>query len=426
MSNPVNGIAGDTAIPNEFVVDLADLDAVRAELGTLQPVANFSEISTGEASTVLGLALITVHNLTDVAAGMQIAVTPGSELPIEGVMNRIRQNCRSRGEPVPVMGKNRPLDGVHTTQHVGIGSARYPATIADWTPDLAGNGSAYEASVGILDTGLYPHWMLEGRYVKVEDEVLLTEEERRMYLAGHSTFVAGVVLQKAPDAVLGVRRALSAYDGTALAWDVAWEMVLLSRSVDVLNVSFVCHTKDNQPPLVLQRALDRMDPDTVVVSAAGNHGNTDPSKGPVAGASGTDPESASRQPSSPTAPMWPAAFERVVSVGSHDAAGCRSHFSPNAPWVTVTAPGEQVHSLYLNNKVIFDPHDEEYPPPPPPADVFAGFASWAGTSFAAPAVSGAIARRIGTGMTAQQALQEVLNLPPGNAEGIWRFQPDPE
>jgi Subtilase family len=397
----------------EFVVALPHLDTVRAELSLLpQPV-----MAVEEQDEALGLALIKISNVAEVAdritrqvgVGERCPYRGGSrrdEYPIERIIRAIRENCRRRnGGWVPVMGKNRTLDGVHTAQHVGIGSDGYPTRSP--AVDLPTNGTTNWASVGVLDTGLWPHPQLNGRYLTDEAHVLIESTEWHWYLAGHAIFVAGVILQGAPNARLHVRRVLDDRNGTALAWDVAKEMVRLAKSVSVLSLSFCCFTDDNEPPLVLSRAVERIATETVIVAAAGNHG-------------GIEPGESDCTPSSPRSPMWPAAFDQVVAVGAHDDKGKKAYFSPDAAWVNLTARGEDVVSLYLDCTVKFEdrhcaaaPHDTR----------FDGYARWKGTSFAAAAVSGAIARRINPEKTARQALQDVLHLPRGNPEGIWRYQP---
>jgi subtilisin family serine protease len=107
------------------------------------------------------------------------------------------------------------------------------------------------------------------------------------------------------------------------------------------------------PPLVLERAVEALrDKAVTIVAAAGNNGP------------------ASKK-------MWPAALPQVIAVGA-DKAGHpeAASFSPvNHEWVDLMAPGEKVYSTYECE----------------------GYADWDGTSFAAPAVSGAIAYLMQTG-----------------------------
>jgi subtilisin family serine protease len=101
-------------------------------------------------------------------------------------------------------------------------------------------------------------------------------------------------------------------------------------------------------------------------------------------------------------PFWPAAFKRVVAVGALDATSdepVRASFSNYGHWVDVYAPGERVHSMYLDGTYLeADKHLAH----------LKGWAQWSGTSFAAPHVAAEIARRVGDGVTARQAAHQVL------------------
>ena len=128
----------------------------------------------------------------------------------------------------------------------------------------------------------------------------------------------------------------------------------------VLNISFGAITKDDEPPLVLARAVEALRGKAVtIVAAAGNNG-----------------------PSSKK--MWPAALPQVIAVGADKEGSPEpAAFSPvNTEWVDLMAPGEQVYSTYE----------------------LGDYALWDGTSFATPAVSGAIAYLMQTeGMSSDDA-----------------------
>ncbi|MGH8573863.1 MAG: hypothetical protein ACREX8_15015, partial [Gammaproteobacteria bacterium] len=279
MSSPFD-LTQEPWIPNEFVVALPHLPVVLAELRKLpQPV----DMPKPKESKILDLALITISNVDDVARRINRELGPGNrrwrrpasreqEYAIDRVIRAIRDSCRERcGGWIPTIGKNRMLDGVHTTQHVGTGSAAvYPslATRAD-LGDLSADAEGDRAVVGVVDTALWAHPELEGRYQPQESDVHLAPADWHWHTAGHATFVGAAILQGSPNVELMVRKGLG-LDGTARTWDVAEEMVRLARSVDVLNVSFACFTDDNEEPLVLARAIEMIGPDKVVVAAAGN------------------------------------------------------------------------------------------------------------------------------------------------------------
>ena len=94
------------------------------------------------------------------------------------------------------------------------------------------------------------------------------------------------------------------------------EMVsFLDRDVAILNLSLGCYTEDNQPPLLMQRAIQIMTPRILVVAAAGNH----------------------RQPQRPR-PFWPAALDDVIAVGAYGDDYRPAPFTPQAPGSTSSHP----------------------------------------------------------------------------------------
>ena len=404
--NPTVDATEEPWNPDEFVVALRHLPVVLDELRNLPLPVGRPGVRESDA---LDLALVTIPEVDKIAAQIPLDLPPGAgKYPIDRVMRTIRDSCRSKyGYWTPLIGKNRMLNGVHTVQHVGTGSARsYPKPASRTSVgSLVANATLERPVVGVVDTPLWPHPDLDGRYRKGESDVMLDPATFHWHPAGHATFVTAVVLQNSPNIDVIVRRGLGA-GGTALTWEVAEEMVKLARSVDVLNVSFACFTDDDKEPLLLARAVEMVGPDKVIVAAAGNFADCDPGDGRYA-------------PRSPMSPMWPAASSRVVAVGAHDAAGGRAAFSPDAPWVDMTARGVDVASLYLEGPVKFRTYEngEERE-----SGSFDGCATWTGTSFAAAMVSGAIARRIRRGsyeVDARRALEQVRRLPTGNSEQVW-------
>ena len=281
---------------------------------------------------------------------------------------------------VPTIGKNRLLGDVIGGGKISHGGALAPAPVSDQLPareSRAGRG----VRVGVLDTAIGAHPWLAGGWVAAADDVLLPGTSRAV--AGHATFIAGLVLREAPGCVVVARRVLSD-DGAADSWSVAQEIVEHGREgLDVLNLSLFCHTEDGEPPLVLSRAVDRLPSETVVVAAAGNHGDD------------------GGQLADRRRPAWPAALDGVVSVGAIDDAGEIAPFSPaGVPWVDVVAPGVDRVSTYLSGTVEFDDGATD--------DFPAGLASWSGTSFAAASVSGAIAARTVPGQVSARQAWESL------------------
>lgn len=243
------------------------------------------------------------------------------------------------------------------------------------------------ATVAVLDTGLAPHPWFDERdwYVAQRGngiaEILDADRDYELdNLAGHGTFIAGVVLQHAPGTDLLIRRVLGS-DGISDEFDLVHALGELRdyrkhRSVDLVNLSLGCYTFDDAPTPVMERAVDALGAETVVVSCAGNDGSD--------------------------RPFWPAALDTVVGVGALDSGGTdRAEFSNYGSWVDACAVGEDVHSSF----VTFDG-----PTAGTDSDSFRGYARWSGTSFAAPAVAGVIAAHcMERQVPAAQAARELLD-----------------
>lgn len=173
---------------------------------------------------------------------------------------------------------------------------------------------------------------------------------------GHANFITGVILQGTGRARVRVVKVLDSF-GVGTELDLACRIAELADA-DVLNLSLGAYTVDDQPPMLLQWALERFlaGQDRLVVAAAGNEGMSGP-------------------------PFWPAGFagaevawqQQVIAVAAHDGAALCS-WSNSGPWVTLAAPGAGVVSTYINH-----------------ADFSSGWAAWSGTSFATPHAVAAIA-----------------------------------
>ncbi|WP_129337109.1 S8/S53 family peptidase [Cellulomonas endophytica] len=340
--------------------------------------------------------------------------------PTVAVLARLRAHCADRYAGwVPTLGRNRLVGhvtgGGGTVSHGG-GPAPVPARPP--ARGLAARGVAPGAgaglTVGVLDTALVPHPALTGAVLgRVPEDVVApgtAHRTARPHAAGHATFVAGLVLRQAPGATVRVRRVLDD-EGRALSWDVANAVVALGRSgVQVLNLSLVCTTEDGRPPLGLAAAVDRLDPDVLVVACAGNHGaaGDGDGDGPVGGPGGPGgppPASDARR-----RPAWPAALDDVVAVGAARRPAARrgpgggrgapvpSPFTPpDAPWIDVLADGEDLVSTYLSG------------PDPAGGAPFRGWARWSGTSFSAALVAGRVAARAAElGVPPRAALADLL------------------
>jgi hypothetical protein len=237
-------------------------------------------------------------------------------------------------------------------------------------PEAVAYGGA-GVRIGVLDTPLVWNRAWGGNVRSLDPSVASATQsvdpsatpESYSYDVGHANFVASLIAAQAPEADIGVLGTLHSGDASATAWDVARAMVsFLDRDVAILNLSLGCYTDDNQPPLLMQRAIQIMTPRLLVVAAAGNH----------------------RQPTRPR-PFWPAALDDVIAVGAYGDDYRPAPFTPHAPWVDVVAPGVDIVTNYFDGCVAVEDGKPKQ---------FARYAKWQGTSFAAGLATGEIASRL--------------------------------
>jgi Subtilase family len=213
-----------------------------------------------------------------------------------------------------------------------------------------------DVTVAVLDTGMSPHpWYASADWYAAQGaevaEVLDADLDHELDAqAGHGTFIAGVVLRHAPGARIRARRVLGG-DGVGDELDVLRALAWLGDRADIVNLSFGCHTIDDRPSPLVAQAVAALGRRAVIVACAGNHGSD--------------------------RPFWPAALKDVTAVAALDGDD-RAAFSGYGWWVDACAPGVGVRSCFVS------------------FEDFRGYASWSGTSFAAPAVAGAIANLAAT------------------------------
>jgi subtilisin family serine protease len=360
-------------------IDENQIAVATAHVGMVMNVLEEHGVIAGvrDDSKELGLTLLALPDEPVRRAGRE-----GSTDPLGDLLAQTYETFENRyGGWVPTIGRNRrvlPVTGAH---NIGGGDACAP-TMADLQLRPRNAEPGYGVKVGIADTALYAHPWLAGAFQAAPASMWDDLGGSPDFSSGHATFVAGLILQRAPGVTLEARRVLGD-NGQADSWDVAKDLVRFARTgLDVLNLSFGCFTDDNKAPLVLSTALDRLDSRVVVVAAAGNQGAT-----------------ADR-----SRPMWPAALDEVVGVATMDGEGRRPSWSPDPdlPWIDATARGEDVTSTYLAGKVDLHTVNRVVDEP------FNGYARWSGTSFSAAQVSGAIAASVVAGETgAATALAEL-------------------
>jgi subtilisin family serine protease len=239
-----------------------------------------------------------------------------------------------------------------------------------------GGGTQAPAKVAIIDTGIAREIRVDGwldnvpRGTSIDplDAFPLPAGDGFLdFDAGHGTFVAGIVQQIAPDAEIRMYRAIDS-DGIASEVAVACQMIQAARhGADIINLSLGCQTQDNVPPVAIRAALEvirelerEADREVLIVAAAGNYGDA--------------------------RPCWPAAFRRVVSVAGLAPDMLPSQWSSRGFWVTCSTIGQGLRSTYVQGQ-------ESYLDNPTPHHFSTdAWAVWSGTSFAAPQITGALAR----------------------------------
>ncbi len=237
---------------------------------------------------------------------------------------------------------------------------------------LGGPGPAPDVEgwpvVLVLDTGLpqgthRPASLQRAESRAPADEPDTDADARLDPVAGHGAFIAGIISRIAPGCRIIVEPVLSTF-GDGEEKEVARVLRRYAGRVDLVNLSFGTYTPI--APRVLERAVrsiqrgDGADQGdgaarrpAVVVASAGNDATW--------------------------AVPLPAGLPGVISVAALDRDGPAS-FSNFGPWVSACAPGSDVVSTFFEQVSTDD------------GQPFDGWASWSGTSFAAPHVVGALAR----------------------------------
>lgn len=248
--------------------------------------------------------------------------------------------------------------------------------------------------VGVVDTGMVPapnrHRWLAGAIAS--DQVRFDPREPADEpdsikpdgvldpVAGHGTFITGLVLGGAPavtvcnvgqvDAygVVSEAEVLNAIDRVGKLAQAE-----LGRAPDILNLSLGGWSYgDVEPPFLGRKLRELMAHGTLVVAAAGNLRT-------------------SRK-------MWPAAMPDVVAVAATGRQRHPTPWSSRGDWVDALARGAGVASTFYTGFTSRRRGDDA---------VFDGWARWSGTSFAAPRLAAAVARRMGEdrGLGAREAYE---------------------
>jgi len=223
----------------------------------------------------------------------------------------------------------------------GDGYNGQPAIRALSLPEAHEISTGAGVKVAVLDGGVdFTHPALQGHVISGYDYIdndSDASDEPGGANHGHGTFVAGIIHLVAPDAqIVSYRVADTA--GRSDGYLVAEAMMqAIADSCRVINISMVMYG----PHAAIRRAIRYgYDHRCVTVVASGN---------------GAD-----------SIPRYPASDGLAVSVAALDSTDALAGFSSYGSHISVCAPGEAIHSTYLDST----------------------YAVWSGSSFAAPFVAG--------------------------------------
>jgi hypothetical protein len=241
--------------------------------------------------------------------------------------------------------------------------------IAPTLPSGASATMARTVRVAVLDTGM----AADGQRPAALDGLGFSQQHwevpdvngdlRLEPAAGHGTFIAGLIDLVTPGCEITVEKVLSS-DGVGDEAALVGRLHALAGTVDLINLSFGGYAMERMQALAAAVAVAATK-GTVVVASAGNDGSC--------------------------RPVYPAALPGVVGVGAVGPGG-PAPFSNYGPWVRACAPGVDIVSWFFAD---FDGLEVGVGGGPDP-DRFRSWAKWSGTSFAAPIVTAALARAMGT------------------------------
>lgn len=293
---------------------------------------------------------------------------------------------------VPAAGEQRlcigpddiTMEGMHAKAAAGAG----PVPVPDWERlgPRPRDGRGAGVAVAVIDGGFERQakrrsdgWMDNvvappDDRPDPDDPALDTNDDHRLDDgAGHGTFVTGVLLQVAPAATVLQFRALDSW-GIGNSWRLKDCLLdAAAAGARIINLSLGFDDVDLLGSPALSAALTSLPPDILVVAAAGNSGS------PV--------------------PSLPASHSRCIGVGALRGTGPNvgSPLEPCAwssfgPWVEFSCVGSGVRSTFVEEVDAVGTN---------PMSV------WAGTSFAAPQISGLLAVELGRGRSPAEALAAV-------------------
>ena len=199
-------------------------------------------------------------------------------------------------------------------------------------------------------------------------------------VAGHGTFIAGIIEQLTPGCTIRVEKVLKP-EGDVSVQRLAvglWSLMIAEAKPEIVNFSFGGTGRDTLFELVIDHYHKHAG--VVFVGAAGNEGSC--------------------------VEQYPAALPSVIGVAALGPTG-PAPWSNYGAWVNACGPGTDLVSSFFAKFNGDMPRINGLDP-----DDFNQWATWSGTSFAAPVVVAALAREMATtGCTAAEAVERVVRAP---------------
>jgi hypothetical protein len=221
--------------------------------------------------------------------------------------------------------------------------------------------------------------------------------------SGHGTFIAGLIHQLCPDAIILAIRVTPSMGWVPehVVLDALNALVCRQQramngdpvAIDVVCLSLGYYDElDRDPdnnPFLLQPISQLCEMGVVVVASAGNDATSRPMY----------PAAFAPNPGGPiTSP--PEGCLPVISVGATNPNGTTALFSNSGEWVTCKRPGAALVSTFpqtfnASGQPAYAVRvGDEWRATLDPDDFSCGFGTWSGTSFAAPVLAGEIAQKI--------------------------------
>lgn len=262
----------------------------------------------------------------------------------------------------------------------------HPGKRGPWPKPSPDQSRGHGVTVSVVDSGWHDPaaHLLASKWLKgVHGDDEYNGPTLRPY-AGHGTFIAGVIRCVAPGTQVFVERFI--HGGFALRESSMVRQIqqALGRldPPQLINLSAGATTRKKRPLLSFERLwanhLSQLGESCLLVAAAGNDATADP--------------------------LWPAAFEWALGVGSLDHNGDISDFSNIGRSADVYAVGRNLVNAFPQATYVC----RETPDKGKKRHLASGLARWSGTSFAAPVVVGLIAAELGEGTDVLAARDAVL------------------